>query len=155
MLRCDCGDSIIEESAITYWQALATAVTARSRLPLYVFWETFGPSSDALRFSTELQSKIACEAFPRAHCIPYGPTITGIPDTLLRFVGLEMPWSISPDQFPFRLQPIFEVIAEQSAVGAVDLVRAIQNLFDLQRFADCASAKHHVLQFNLFCNFVM
>src|SRR5580700_10885439 len=60
-----------------------------------------------------------------------------------RFVGLEMPRSISPDQFPFRLQPIFEVITKKSAVGAVDLVRAIQNLFDLQRPADCISVKDY------------
>jgi hypothetical protein len=103
----------------------------------------------------ELQSKIACEAFPRAICTPNGPTITGIPDTLSRFVDLEMPSSISPDQFPFRLQPILEVITEQSAVSAVDLVRAIQNLFDLQCVADCIAVKDHALQFNLFRDFAM
>jgi hypothetical protein len=72
-----------------------------------------------------------------------------------RFFYLELPSSISPDQFPFCLQPIFQVITEQSAVSAVDLVRAIQNLFDLQRVADCISVKGHALQFNLFCNFAV
>jgi hypothetical protein len=72
-----------------------------------------------------------------------------------RFFDREMPSSISPDQFPFCLQPIFQVITEQSAVSAVDLVRAIQNLFDLQRVADCISVKDHALQFNLFRDFAM
>jgi hypothetical protein len=71
------------------------------------------------------------------------------------FFGLRMARLISPDQFPFRLQPIFEVVTEQSALGAVDLVRAIQNLFDLQRLPDRVSAKDHVLQFNFVCGFAM
>jgi hypothetical protein len=47
-----------------------------------------------------------------------------------RFLGLEMLWTIFLEQFVFRFEPIFEVITNQSAVGSVDLVRAIHNAFD-------------------------
>jgi hypothetical protein len=72
-----------------------------------------------------------------------------------RFINSEIVWSISLEQFPFRLQPIFEVIAEQPAVGAVDFVRAVQNVFDMQSFANCVPAKDRPLQFNAFREFVI
>ena len=55
-------------------------------------------------------------------------------------------------QFPFRLQPIFQVITKQSAVGAVDLVGAIQQFLDPPRFSNCVSVKESVLQFKLSTN---
>jgi hypothetical protein len=47
-----------------------------------------------------------------------------------RFLGLEMLWTIFIEQFVFRFEPIFEVVANQPAVGAVDLMSAIHNAFD-------------------------
>src|SRR6202166_93087 len=59
-----------------------------------------------------------------------------------RFSNSEIVWSISLGQFPFRLQPIFEVVTKHSATGAVDLVRAIQNFFDLPSLADYIAARN-------------
>jgi hypothetical protein len=64
-----------------------------------------------------------------------------------------MGWLVPLDQFSFRLQPIFEVITNQSAVGTVNLVRAIHNFFDPQRLADRISVKYRFLQFKLSCDF--
>ncbi|HET6143795.1 MAG TPA: hypothetical protein VFE02_09805 [Candidatus Acidoferrales bacterium] len=61
----------------------------------------------------------------------------------------EMLCSTPIDPFVFRLQPILEVITNQSAMGAVDLVCAIQNLFDLRCFANSIYAGDHFLRFNL------
>jgi hypothetical protein len=72
-----------------------------------------------------------------------------------RFIGLEIVRLISLGQFPFRLQPIFEVVAEQSTVGAMDFMGAAQNIFDVHGLADCILAEHPPLRFNFVCNFVM
>lgn len=47
-----------------------------------------------------------------------------------RLLGLEMLWTIVLEQFVFCFEPIFKVITNQSAVGAVDLSRAIHKAFD-------------------------
>jgi hypothetical protein len=62
--------------------------------------------------------------------------------------------SISFVQFPFRLQPIFEVVAKQSAVRAVDLVRAIQQFRDPRGAADRICVTGCGLQFKLPQNFI-
>ncbi len=59
------------------------------------------------------------------------------------------------DRFPFRLQPIFEVVSNQSAPGAMDLVSAIQDFCNVQTFADCILAEDSVFQFNSLCDFAV
>ena len=59
------------------------------------------------------------------------------------FSNSEIVWSISLDQFPFRFQPIFVVVTKLSAMRAVDLVRAIQNFFDLPSLADYIAARNN------------
>jgi len=59
------------------------------------------------------------------------------------------------DRFPFRLQPIFEVVSNQSATVAMDLVSAVQDFLNVQAFADCIFADDSVFQFNSLCDFGM
>ena len=62
-------------------------------------------------------------------------------------------WGLySLHQFPFRLQPIFKVVTKKPAMGAVDLVRAIQQFLDLPGFPDCVFMIDSVLQFKLLTN---
>ena len=63
--------------------------------------------------------------------------------------------AISLGEFSLCLQPVLKVIAEQSAMGATDLISAIQNLFDLQSLANFVLGKDRLLRFSLFRNFVM
>src|SRR6266851_4368408 len=61
----------------------------------------------------------------------------------------------SPGQFSLRLQPILEVITEQSAAGAVDLVSTVQEFLDLRGLADCILAEDRPMRFNCFCDFIV
>jgi hypothetical protein len=63
--------------------------------------------------------------------------------------------SISFVQFPFRLQPIFEVVTKQSAMGTVDLVRAIQQFLDPHGPAESFRVKDGVFQLKLPRNFIL
>jgi hypothetical protein len=71
------------------------------------------------------------------------------------FLGLEMLWTIFLDKFVFRFEPIFEVITNQSAVGAVDLVSAMQDFFNVQAFVDFILAEDSVFQLNSLSDFAM
>jgi hypothetical protein len=71
------------------------------------------------------------------------------------FLGLEMLWTIFLEQFVFRFEPIFEVITNQSAVGAVDLVSAMQDFFNVQAFVDFILAEDSVFQLNSLIDFAM
>jgi hypothetical protein len=57
--------------------------------------------------------------------------------------------------FPFRLLPIFEVVTNQPAPGAMDLVSAVQDFFYTEAFADCIFAEDFVFKFNSICDFAM
>src|ERR1700693_1958502 len=76
--------------------------------------------------------------------------IPGLRFRVRYFFTPELGCAISPGQFSFRLQPVLQVIAEQSAASAVDLMGEGQNFFDLEGLADCLLAKDHHLRFSFF-----
>ena len=57
------------------------------------------------------------------------------------------------DRFPFRLKPIFEVVSNHSAPGAMNLVSAMQDFFNVQAFVDYIFIEDFVFHFNSHCDF--
>ena len=68
----------------------------------------------------------------------------GIRIPLFRFGNRPADFS---DSFPFRLQPIFEVVTNEPAPGAMDLMSTVQDFFYAQTFPDCIFAEGSVFQF--------
>jgi hypothetical protein len=67
-------------------------------------------------------------------------------------LNLESLHLIPLDKFSLRLQPILKVITEQSAADAVNLISAIQNLFNLRSLVSWILAKDFfLLRFICFC----